>query len=98
MRSEAVEVTLQSGRNILIEVSVQGEEPVSNASQTFSDFGESLTELAKSISSAIEAIKPDSAEVEFGVEAALESGKLTTFLVKGSGSANVKVTLRWGKS
>lgn len=41
-------------------------------------------------------IAPDKASVEFGVEVGLENGKLTGLFVKGSGKANLKITLEWG--
>jgi hypothetical protein len=44
---------------------------------------------------AIEKLTPNKATVEFGIEVAVESGKLTSLLVKGSGTANLKITLEW---
>lgn len=98
MRSEQIAVRLESGRRLLIEAQVQGEEQVAVSLPNFASFTDSIIDIGKTIAAAIEAVKPDSAEVEIGVDATLESGQLTALLVKGSGTANMKVTLRWGKT
>lgn len=64
----------------------------------FRGLSDAITDIAKSMAAVIEVVKPESAEVEFGVDATLESGELTALLVKGTGTANVKVTLRWEKT
>jgi Trypsin-co-occurring domain 1 len=43
-------------------------------------------------------IKPDKASVKFGLKVAVESGHLTAVVVKGSGEANLEVTLEWSWS
>lgn len=43
-------------------------------------------------------IKPDKASVKFGLKVAVESGQLTAVVVKGSGEANLEVTLEWSGS
>jgi hypothetical protein len=62
------------------------------------DFGEveaAIESLAGAIGRTIEKVKPKKACVEFGVEIGLESGALTAVLVKGTGKANLKITLEW---
>lgn len=98
MPPESIAVQLDSGRRMLVETTVQGEEQVSIALPKFRGFVDSITEIAKSVAEAVENAKPDAAEVEFGVDATIESGELTAFLVKGSGTANLKVILRWKKT
>jgi Trypsin-co-occurring domain 1 len=44
---------------------------------------------------ALEAAKPEKATVEFGIDVGVESGQLTSMLVKGTGTATIKVTLEW---
>lgn len=36
--------------------------------------------------------------VKFGMELAIESGQLTAVIVKGSGKANLEITLEWERS
>jgi hypothetical protein len=98
MRSEAIAVELEGGRKIFVEANIQGEEQVSFGFAKFSGLSEAVGDIAKSIAGVIDQVKPASAEVEFGVDAAIESGQLTALLVKGTGTANVKITLRWDKA
>jgi hypothetical protein len=49
------------------------------------------------LTTALKKVKPKKASVEFGLEVAVESGKLTTLLVKGTGTANLKIALEWGE-
>lgn len=95
MSENVVSIELESGRRILVEAMSRGDEQVAMSMPKFSGFAESVTEISKAVMSAIDAIKPDSAEVEFGIDASVESGELTALLVKGSGKANLKVKLSW---
>jgi len=42
-------------------------------------------------------IKPRSGSLEFGVQVAVQSGKLTALIVQGTATANLKITLQWGE-
>lgn len=95
-QSEILQVEMPNGRMILVEARVSGEEKVASAVPKFSGLSDAITEVAQIIAHAIEETKPASAEIEFGIEAAVESGRLTALLVKGTGTANLKVTLKWG--
>jgi hypothetical protein len=53
--------------------------------------------LGQVVQEALASFKPDKASVEFGLEVGLESGKLTALWVKGTGKANLKISLTWGK-
>jgi hypothetical protein len=62
------------------------------------DFGQvesAVESLTAAMSRAIAKAKPTKASVEFGVEVGIESGALTAVLVKGTGKANLKITLEW---
>ncbi len=45
--------------------------------------------------SALARVKPTKASVELGLEIGVEAGQLTALLVKGTGKANLKITLQW---
>lgn len=62
---------------------------------SFDDVADTVTEIGKSLSAALEAIKPDEASVEFGLKVTAKTGKLTGLLVEGGGEAALKVTLSW---
>jgi hypothetical protein len=53
--------------------------------------------LAEVVHEALESVGPNKATVEFGLEVGVESGKLTALWVKGTGKANLKITLSWEK-
>jgi hypothetical protein len=76
-------------------VTPEGEIRVSDKEYGFDDFGDSLESLTKALRTTIQKIAPTKASIEFGIEIGVESGKLTALLVKGSGKANLKVTLEW---
>jgi hypothetical protein len=46
---------------------------------------------------AMERIEPDTLSIEFGLELAVDNGQITALWVKGSGKANLKITLSWKK-
>jgi hypothetical protein len=51
--------------------------------------------IAQTVLSGLRTVAPHKASVEFGLEIGLESGKLTALWVKGSGKANLKITMEW---
>lgn len=61
----------------------------------FKQVTDTIEGIAKEILAAIRKVKPDKASIEFGVEVGIESGTLTACLVKGTGTANLKITLEW---
>jgi|FaiFalDrversion2_1042247.scaffolds.fasta_scaffold23098_2 hypothetical protein len=63
--------------------------------QDWDDVVRLLQQAGQALSESLQAIKPARATVEFGIQLAVESGKLTALLVKGTGSASLKVTLEW---
>ena len=62
---------------------------------SFDGVTETVTAVARSLSSAWEAVKPDEASVEFGLKVIGKTGKLTGLRVEGGGEASLKVTLSW---
>jgi hypothetical protein len=93
--SRIVKVEVQ-GKTIAMEVTpLGGEERVADLPHDFEELTASIEGIASSLYGAIKKIAPKKACIEFGVEAGVESGKLTALLVKGSGKANLKITLEW---
>jgi len=102
-RTENVRIQLASGKSIWAEVSSVGPreqdvvfEGVAEA-LSLDAVRDGIIDLANLTLDAIKQVSPTRAAVEFGLELALESGKLTALWVKGSGKANLKVTLEWQK-
>jgi hypothetical protein len=96
-RTEIVKVKLDSGREIGIEVrALPGERRVaSNIPHNLTEVMDSIEDVARLMSTTLEKVKPNKAAVEFGLEISADSGALTALIVKGSGKANLKITLEW---
>jgi len=54
-----------------------------------------LVNLGKALDGAIERISPKKASIEFGMEVAIEAGKLTALVCQGKTTANFTVKLEW---
>lgn len=95
--TEIIDVTTPTGP-IKIEVRTTGREKVALQALTFTQFKDTLTAIASELSSVFDRFNPTRTVIEFGVEAALESGGVVAVLVKGSAKANLKITLEWSDS
>lgn len=96
--TEIVPVVLANGTTVRIEAtSLGGREKVGVLdAQSFKELTDSIEGIAATLSETLQRVKPDAATVEFGVEVGIESGNLTALIVKGTGKANLKITLAWG--
>ena len=99
--SQLVTVDMGEGRTILIDARIDSEpDPERRVSigqkVPFDGVAESIDAISSRIVGALQRAKPDKATVEFGLDVGVESGQLTSMLVKGSGTATIKVTLEWG--
>lgn len=65
------------------------------APRSLDDVIAAIEGIAASVGDAFARVRPDEASVEFGLELAAESGKLTALLVKGGGKASLSITLKW---
>ncbi len=97
-RQQIVPVQLPDQVKSQVEATVlSGEEDVSFRVQSFQGVIDAIESIASAMDTALKKVQPDKASVEFGLEMAIESGELTALLVKGSGTANLKISLEWGK-
>lgn len=95
MTTEKVPVELPNGAVINIEVSESGREDVAFGTFPFDDIATALEGITTALKDTLEKAKPQKASVKFGLEMSIESGKLTAAIVKGSGKANLEITLEW---
>jgi len=95
--TKPVEMTLETGEVILVEAVVL--DPDVDVSQLptlrLEEFTRMIGGVARSIRSGLVHIGATKASAEFGLELGLETGKLTSLLAKGSGKANLKITIEW---
>lgn len=99
-RTQVVPLTLADGKTIQVEATaLGGSEDVADITKALSleQVTDTIQGIAQSVHSTLRSINPDKATVEFGIQVALESGTLTALLVKGTGTANLKVSLEWSK-
>lgn len=61
----------------------------------FEDVAKTIRTIADTIGNALRHSAPSKGSVSFGVEVAVESGKLTSLLVQGSATATLNITLEW---
>jgi hypothetical protein len=54
--------------------------------------------IAEMVAGALKKVAPNKAAIEFGLEVGLENGNLTALWVKGTGKANLKITLEWTRA
>jgi Trypsin-co-occurring domain 1 len=94
-RSKTVPVQLPNGAIVKVEVSTTDREDVSFDPKQFQPVADAIEGVVQMIAAPIQKVKPKKATVKFGMELAIESGQLTAVIVKGSGKANLEITLEW---
>ncbi len=102
MASEKIiPLKLSDGETIKVEVTQLGEQPVSSEKRVFKKATGIIKSIANDVAETLqevnETVKPDKFSVTFGLEIAVESGELTGLIVKGTGKANLEITMEWGE-
>ncbi|ACB50473.1 hypothetical protein cce_1123 [Crocosphaera subtropica ATCC 51142] len=96
-KPQQLPVSLPGGTLIKVEVQQTGREDVAFDIKPFSQVTKALEEITAALAETLQKTKPDKASIKFGLELGIEKGELIAILVKGSGKANLEVTLEWGK-
>ncbi len=94
-RSDTVPVQLPNGATIKFEVAQTGRENVGFDLKQFQPVADAIEGIVQMIAAPIQKVKPKKATVKFGMELAIEAGQLTAIIVKGTGKANLEITLEW---
>ncbi|MDD1425371.1 hypothetical protein MEO94_12925 [Dolichospermum sp. ST_sed9] len=92
---------LSDGSIVNVEVTPIGEQLASLETRVFQkatgiikSIAEDVTGTLKDIS---ETVKPDKFSVKLGLQIGVEAGELTALIVKGTGTANLEITMEWNK-
>jgi Trypsin-co-occurring domain 1 len=95
-----VSAVLPNGARIEVEaVSTGGAQDISKGRVLrLDEVGSAVEGMATLVKDALVKAAPDTAQVEFGMNVKVESGKLTALLVGGSAAASLKITLGWGNA
>jgi hypothetical protein len=96
-RTEAIPVALPNGTTIKVEVARTGREDVAFHTFSFKQITDALEGVVDAIAETLQKAQPKKATVKFGLEVAVEAGQLTALIAKGSGKANLEITLEWSK-
>jgi len=98
-------VPIRLPNDTVIHVEVTSLEQSDDADVTFGDIKDALhidsvkgaiEGIGQMVTGAVKSLAPDKASAECAIEVGLESGQLTALWVKGTGNANLKITLEWG--
>lgn len=99
-RSEIISAELEEGISISIQATPLGGQELVGAfpdPRAFKEVTDTVESLARAMIGTLKKVRPRTATVEFGLQIGVEAGKLTALLVKGTGNANLKITLEWGE-
>jgi hypothetical protein len=94
LQTKIITVELADGTTVRVEATQIGDRKINFQSRPFEEVTSTIESLSKEI--AVHKVKPDRASVKFGIDIAIESGKLTALMVKGASNANIEITLEWG--
>lgn len=90
---------LSDGSTVRVEATLIGEQQIAFQKRSFQDAMTNIkaivTEISENLQEVRKAAKPQKISIKLGLEVAVESGQVTTLIVKGSGKANLEVTLEW---
>jgi hypothetical protein len=98
-RVQLVPMTLADGTVVRVGArALGGDENVVDWAEVlpFSEVTRTIEGVARDLAACLDRVKPEKTTVEFGVEIAIESGKLTALLVNGAAKGNLTITLEWG--
>ncbi|MCU7725622.1 hypothetical protein ODJ79_17985 [Actinoplanes sp. KI2] len=92
-------VELDDGKKIYVQIAstAEAKDVAFSDALKFDGAVEAIRGIARSIRHVLDDAKPDRASIEFSLDIAVESGVLTTVLVKGSGEASLTITLEWDR-
>lgn len=94
-RSNTVPVQLPNGSLIKVEVAQTGREDVGFEVKSFKGVTDAIEGIAEAVTASLQKVSPNKASVKFGLEIQIEQGSLVAALIKGTGKANLEITLEW---
>ncbi|MBE9062283.1 CU044_2847 family protein [cf. Phormidesmis sp. LEGE 11477] len=95
LQTELVSVDLGDGITAKVEVLETGREKVGAGLLPLDSVSEAITKISKIVATSIQSVKPKKATVKYGLAIGVEQGSLVAALVRGTGTANLEITLEW---
>lgn len=96
--TERISLDLENGHTVQVDVTSTGRQNVAFERKAFKDVTETLEGIVNELATTIHKAMPTKAKVKFGIDVGIESGQLTAAIVKGSGKANLEITLEWDRT
>lgn len=93
-RTTAVPAEL-NGTIVWIEIAQTELEDVGFEVKSFKTVTDSIQAIASAITASLEQVKPTKASVKYGLEIRIEQGSLVAAIVRGTGKANLEISLEW---
>lgn len=96
--TEVVSLVLDDGSVIRVQATTLGSwQDVVDTEKTYryEELANTIENVSRALSGTLARVKPKKATVKFGLEIGVEAGGLTAFLVKGSATGNLEVTLEF---
>ena len=93
--TEKILVDMGDGVLVKVEVADTGREKAKAGGLPFEKVAAAITKISQEVSASIQKVKPTKATVKYGVEVGIEEGSLMATIVRGSGKANLEITLEW---
>jgi hypothetical protein len=97
-RRDTVPVQLPNGAIVKVEVAQTGREDVAFEVKSFKGVTDAIEGIAEAVTASLQNVSPNKASVKFGLEIEIEQGSLVAAIVKGTGKANLEITLEWERS
>ena len=94
-QDEKILVDIGDGVLVKVEVADTGREKVKAGALPFEQVAAAITKISEVVSTSIQSVKPTKAIVKYGIEVGIEQGSLMATIVRGTGKANLEITLEW---
>ncbi|MEM8804733.1 MAG: CU044_2847 family protein [Cyanobacteria bacterium P01_G01_bin.38] len=95
LQTELISVDLGDGVIAQVEVTETGREKVAADKLPFNSIAKTITKISQVVSAPLQAVKPNKATVKYGLAIGIEQGSLVAAIVRGTGTANLEITLEW---
>jgi hypothetical protein len=95
LQTELIPVDLGDGIIAQVEVIETGREKVSAGTMPFDSVAKAITKISQVVAAPIQVVRPTKATVKYGLAIGIEQGSLVAAIVRGTGTANLEITLEW---
>ena len=95
LQTELIPIDLGDGIIAQVEVLETGRQKVRAGTLPFDSVAIAITKISQMIAKPIQAVSPTKATVKYGLAIGVQQGSLVAAIVRGTGTANLEITLEW---